>query len=318
MSARAHAERGLVGESRSRHWRSGSTSWTAATAASAAEREPNGPAYRAPSVGDGAHDGQARERLDGELDPQGLLGVAGAAVVAGLVLGDEPQLAHLGLEGGRADDRADRLGDADHLAHPAAVLGGREVGAHAGADGDRRADVEDVPLPVLEEVDAGRRRAGRRRGGACGAGRGRPARCSRAAPRGSARRASRPARGGRAGRRRSPGRRAGRGGRASSWPGRGGRGWPSRWLGASSRCTSWRARCTVSSTGKPGHSCSVRRAAALRKEMSKPALCATSTEPAANSRNAGQRRLDAGSPGDHGVGDAREHRDERRDGGARG
>ena len=49
MSARAHAERGFAGESRSRHWRSGSTSWTAATAASAAEREPNGPAYRAPS-----------------------------------------------------------------------------------------------------------------------------------------------------------------------------------------------------------------------------------------------------------------------------
>ena len=49
MSARAQAERGRVGDSRSRHCRKGSTSWTAATAASADEREPNGPAYRAPS-----------------------------------------------------------------------------------------------------------------------------------------------------------------------------------------------------------------------------------------------------------------------------
>ncbi len=48
--------------------------------------------------------GQARPRLDGQLDPVGALGVAGAAVVAGLVLRDQPQLADLGLQRGRALD----------------------------------------------------------------------------------------------------------------------------------------------------------------------------------------------------------------------
>ena len=61
---------------------------------------------------------------------------------------------------------------------------------------------------------------------------------------------------------------------------------PNRWLGASSRVTSWRARWTVSTTGKRGQSRSARAHAALRNETSNPALWATSTEPAANSRNA--------------------------------
>ena len=62
----------------------------------------------------------------------------------------------------------------------------------------------------------------------------------------------------------------------------------SRWLGDSSRTTSWRASCSVSRTVKPGHGLSVSDAADLRKPMSKPALWATRTLPAANSRNAGK------------------------------
>ena len=62
---------------------------------------------------------------------------------------------------------------------------------------------------------------------------------------------------------------------------------PRRWLGVSSRTTSWRASWRVSSTAKPGQGVPVRAAAALRKPMSKPALWATSTLPAANSRKAG-------------------------------
>ena len=61
---------------------------------------------------------------------------------------------------------------------------------------------------------------------------------------------------------------------------------PSRWFGTSSRLTSWRARWTVSTTGKRGQSRSARAQAALRNEMSNPALWATSTDPAANSRKA--------------------------------
>ena len=47
---------------------------------------------------------QPRPRLAGQLDPVHPLGEAGAAVVARLVLGDQPQLADLGLERGRALD----------------------------------------------------------------------------------------------------------------------------------------------------------------------------------------------------------------------
>ena len=119
-----------------------------------------------------ADDGQPRERLDGELDPGGPLGGLGAPVVARLVLGDEAQLAHLGLERGGADDRGDALGEPHHLGHPGALLGGGEVAAHPGADVDRGADVEDPAVAVLEEVDARLARAGRRRASACGAGRG--------------------------------------------------------------------------------------------------------------------------------------------------
>ena len=61
------------------------------------------------------------------------------------------------------------------------------------------------------------------------------------------------------------------------------------WLGTSSRVTARRARATVSRTWLPGPRVArARAAAALRKPMSKGALCATSTAPRANSRNAGQ------------------------------
>ncbi len=61
----------------------------------------------------------------------------------------------------------------------------------------------------------------------------------------------------------------------------------SLWLRTSSRPRAYRASRTVSSTALPGHASSQRAAAALRKEMSKPALWATSTAPRLNSRNAG-------------------------------
>ena len=103
-----------------------------------------------------------------------LLGEAGAPVVARLVLGDQAQLADLGLERRRALDAGDGLGEADHLAHPRAGLGGGEVGADAGAQVAGGADVED---PGAGRRGRGRPRArggGPRRGGACGAGRSTP------------------------------------------------------------------------------------------------------------------------------------------------
>ena len=77
-------------------------------------------------VADLAHDRQPGERLDGELDPGRALGEAGAPVVARLVLGDQPQLADLGLERwSRRRSASTALGEADHLGHPAALLGRR-------------------------------------------------------------------------------------------------------------------------------------------------------------------------------------------------
>ena len=55
-----------------------------------------------------AHQGQPRPRLAGQLDEVHLLGEPGAPVVARLVLGDQPQLADLGLERGGAHDAVDR------------------------------------------------------------------------------------------------------------------------------------------------------------------------------------------------------------------
>ena len=46
------------------------------------------------------------------------------------------------------------VGEADHLAHPGPGLGGGEVGADAGAQVARGADVEDARAVVAEEVDA--------------------------------------------------------------------------------------------------------------------------------------------------------------------
>ena len=111
-------------------------------------------------VEDLAHSGEPRIGLDGELDPEGALGEAAAPVVARPVLGDEAQLAHLGLQGGAAHDRVDAVGEPHHLGHPGAHLAGREVGAHPGAQVDALADVKHPALGVAEEVDAGVRRQG--------------------------------------------------------------------------------------------------------------------------------------------------------------
>ena len=118
---------------------------------------------------DVAHDRQPRERLDGELEPHRALGELRAPVVARLVRGDQPQLADLRLEGVRARDRVDPLGQPDHLAHPAAGLAGDEVLPHPGAQVAAGADVERAALGVAEDVDARPGGQRRRRGAACGA-----------------------------------------------------------------------------------------------------------------------------------------------------
>ena len=102
-----------------------------------------------------AHQRQPRPRLAGQLEEVDLLGEPRASVVARLVLGDQAQLADLGLERRGALDAGDRGRDADHLAHPAAGLRRGEVGADAGAQVARGADVEDAGPVVAEEVDAG-------------------------------------------------------------------------------------------------------------------------------------------------------------------
>jgi hypothetical protein len=100
-----------------------------------------------------ADPGQPREGLGGELEPHRPLREARAAVVARLVLGDQAQLADLGLERGGAHDRRDHGGEADHLGHPAAGLAGGEVGADPGPQVLALADVEDLAALVDELVD---------------------------------------------------------------------------------------------------------------------------------------------------------------------
>ena len=97
--------------------------------------------------------GEAGPGLPGQLDEGDLLGVARAAVVGGLVLGDQAQLAHLRFEGGGALDPGDPGGEPDHLAHPGSGLGGGEVGADPAAQVSGGADVEHAAGVVLEEVD---------------------------------------------------------------------------------------------------------------------------------------------------------------------
>jgi hypothetical protein len=69
------------------------------------------------------------------------------------VLGDQAQLADLGLERGGTDDRRHHGGQADHLGHPAAGLAGGEVGADPGPQVLALADVEDLAALVDELVD---------------------------------------------------------------------------------------------------------------------------------------------------------------------
>ncbi len=62
---------------------------------------------------------------------------------------------------------------------------------------------------------------------------------------------------------------------------------PSLLLGTSSRVSRRRARTAVSTTVAAGQAVPASAQAAFRKPMSNGALCATSTAPRANSRNAG-------------------------------
>ena len=189
--------------------------------------------------------------------------------------------------GGLAHHGVHRVSQPDHVGHPAALLRRGEVAADARADVSARADVEHPAVAVLEDVDAGG--VGERLGEEPLA----------------------PQRG--ADSRRVAGellervdaevadaldetvQHVNRGTRvvegavvrvvveANTWASD-----ESLWFGDSSLVTSWRASVSVSRTSNPGHGVPVRRAADLRKLMSKPALWATRTLPAANSRNAGK------------------------------
>ena len=98
------------------HCRSGTASCSAAIAASARAARPERAEVVRAVVAQRAHQGQPRERLDGELEPEHPLREPRAPVVPRLVLGDQAQLAHLGLERGRAGHRPHPLGEPDHLA----------------------------------------------------------------------------------------------------------------------------------------------------------------------------------------------------------
>ena len=91
--------------------------------------------------------------LGGQLQPDAALREAGPAVVRRLVLGDHPQLAHLGLERVRADDRVDPVGQRDHLGHPGALLAGHEVVPDPGAQVLSGPHVERAAGRVAEDVD---------------------------------------------------------------------------------------------------------------------------------------------------------------------
>ena len=116
---------------------------------------PEGPEVVGPVVDDPLDERQPRPRLGGQLDEGDLLGEARAPVVARLVLGDESQLAHLGLQRRGALDAGHLGRQPDHLAHPAPGLRGGEVGPHPGPQVSRGADVEDPATVVAEQVDAG-------------------------------------------------------------------------------------------------------------------------------------------------------------------
>ena len=109
-----------------------------------------------------AHHRQAGEGLgQGQLEVGVARPVLGLAVEAGLVLVDEPDLAHRGLEGARADLVVDGLHLAQQLGDLAAGVA-REVRAHPAAQVGGLAHVQHPPAPVAEQVDA--RLAGQRGG----------------------------------------------------------------------------------------------------------------------------------------------------------
>ena len=290
----------------------------AATAASAAEpSRRTGRGSAAPSSRTSRDDRQPGERLVGQLDPQRPLGVARAAVVARLVLGDQPQLADLGLEGGGADDgRRPARRCATISAIRRALLAGGEVAADPAADGRatcrRRAA---RPLAVLEEVDA-RARAGR------ASARCRLRRWARVDPAGVARqllegvrpRAGRPARS-------SPCSTStvARASSSARWSGvvvarKSCASVASLRLGTSSRVSSRRARCGgVDHRRTRGQACPVRGAGGLEEADVERRVVRDEHGAAGELEERRQDRVDARGAGDHRVGDAGEHADERRD-----
>ena len=152
---------------RSVHGRSGTASSTVSTASRASRCERNGPS--AP-VARCRHHRQPRERLGRGRHPPRRVRVAGAAVVAGPVRGDQPQLAHGGLQRVRAHDRVDPLGLGDHVADAPPALARGEVAAHPAPQVAAGADVEHLVAGAAEQVHPGRGRHRTRPGGACGAG----------------------------------------------------------------------------------------------------------------------------------------------------
>ena len=172
------------------HGRRGTASSTVSTAAARvvprAER-----AQRA--VARCRHHRQPRERLRGGRDPPRRVRVAGAAVVAGPVRRDQPQLAHR-RPPGRARRRRCRPArpERHHVAHAPAALARGEVAAHPPPQVAAGADVEHLVAGTAEQVHPGR---GRHRLGQVALVplalrrpvRRRVARPARAAPRGSAR-----------------------------------------------------------------------------------------------------------------------------------
>ena len=127
------------------------------TASFASDCERNGPS--APSRGVDDHR-QPRERLGRGRHPPRRVRVAGAAVVAGTVCGDQPQLVHPRLERVRTHDRVDPLGLRDHVADPPAALARGEVAAHPAVQVAAGAHVEDLVAGPAEQVHPRRGRHG--------------------------------------------------------------------------------------------------------------------------------------------------------------
>ncbi len=97
-------------------------------------------------------DRQPREAFVGEPNPHRRRRTLAPSVEPRLMLFDQPLLQHLGFECGRTDPVLDALGLPQHLGDLPTALA-REVGAHAGSQVGRLADIEHPTVPVDELVD---------------------------------------------------------------------------------------------------------------------------------------------------------------------